>query len=309
MGEEKINQALREDQTFHEAIIGLVSEGICVCHDISTYPFVKFTVWNHRMIEITGYTMEQINNLGWYQTMYPDPELHERALERIKRLREGDNLHFENWEITHADGEKRLVSISTSTLTAKDSSVHVLCLMSDLTEEERLRAEAMRARIDHLTGLMNRRGFFENARLLFSLAARQAKPVTFAYIDVDNLKNLNDMFGHSVGDQALKGVGTMLTSAVRSSDVVGRLGGDEFAIVLLGINASDANELFDRLHKQLSEMMRARGWESGVSIGVVTFADSIPDIQEVIKYADALMYKAKKNGKGRVIYEELASTG
>jgi len=56
-------------------------------------------------------------------------------------------------------------------------------------------------------------------------------------------------------------------------------------------------------------MMRARGWESGVSIGVVTFADSIPDIQEVIKYADALMYKAKKNGKGRVIYEELASTG
>jgi diguanylate cyclase (GGDEF)-like protein len=188
--------------------------------------------------------------------------------------------------------------------------------MNDLTEEERLRAEAMRARIDHLTGLMNRRGFFENARLLFSLAARQAKPVTFAYIDVDNLKNLNDMFGHSVGDQALKGVGTMLTSAVRSSDVVGRLGGDEFAIVLLGINASDANELFDRLHKQLSEMMRARGWESGVSIGVVTFANSIPDIQEVIKYiqevikyADALMYKAKKNGKGRVIYEELASTG
>ncbi|UCE93034.1 MAG: GGDEF domain-containing protein [Flavobacteriaceae bacterium] len=301
---EKKGQALHEDQSFHEAILERVSEGVYVYHDISTYPFVEFTVWNQRMFEITGYSMEQINNLGWYQIIYPDPELYERALIRMKPIQEGDNLCFEHWEIKNADGEKRLVSISTSTLTAKDGSLHVLGLMRNLTEEERLRTEAMHYRNDCLTGVKNRRGFFENARLIFDLAARQAKPVKFAYLDVDNLRKINDKFGHYEGDKALKAVGTELLSAVRSSDLVGRLGGDEFAIVLLSINSLDTKAFFDRLHKQLNDMMREKGWANSVSIGVVSFSDSIPDIQDVINYADVLMYKVKMNGKGRVIYEE-----
>ena len=306
---EELNQALREDHTFRAAVIEMASEGVCVCHDIPTYPFVKFTVWNQRMFEITGRTMEEINNQGWYQTLYPDPEVQERARERMECMREGDNLRFEHWVITRADGKKSLVAISTSILTAKDGSVHVLGLIHDFSEEERLRAEAMLARIDSLTGVKNRRGFFENAKLLFKLAARQTKPLTFAYLDVDNLKTINDTLGHSEGDQVLQAVGTMLLNKVRSTDVVGRLGGDEFAIVFLDLNASDRKKLFDSLHKQLLEMMRDRGWESAVSIGVVSFSDSIPDIQDVITHADATMYKAKMNGKGRLIYEEAVSLG
>jgi PAS domain S-box-containing protein len=136
---EELNQALREDHTFRAAVIEMASEGVCVCHDIPTYPFVKFTVWNKRMFEITGHTMEEINNQGWYQTLYPDPEVQERARERMECMREGDNLRFEHWVITRADGKKSLVAISTSILTAKDGSVHVLGLIHDFSEEERLR--------------------------------------------------------------------------------------------------------------------------------------------------------------------------
>lgn len=305
--QKEIHQALREDHAFREAVIENAAEGVCVCHDIPIYPNIKFTVWNQRMIEITGYTMEEINNLGWYQSMYPDPEVQKRARERMDRMRDGDDLKFERWEITRADEKKRSIAISTSILTAKDNSVYVLGLMHDFTEEQRLREEAMLARIDYLTGVKNRRGFFENARLLFELAVRQTKPLTFAYLDVDGLKTINDTYGHYEGDQLLKSVGAILLRAVRSADVVGRLGGDEFAVVYLDTTASNAKTVVNRLDKQLLEMIENFGWESGVSIGVVTFSGFIPGIEAAITYADALMYKAKEQGKSGIVFEEIAS--
>ena len=138
---------LREESSFRRAIIESSAEGLCVCHQIEEFPHVAFTVWNQRMIEITGYTMEEINRLGWYQSVYPDPEVQQRAIDRMGRMREGDNLYAEEWEITRKDDEKRTVSISTSIVEAQDDLVHVLALMHDVTrrklaEEERWQLEA-----------------------------------------------------------------------------------------------------------------------------------------------------------------------
>jgi PAS domain S-box-containing protein len=88
------------------------------------------------MVEITGYSMEEINDLGWYQSVYPDPEVRERVRRRMERMRQGEDLRNERWEITRADGKRCVLRISTSVLTAKDGTVHVLGLMSDATEEE-----------------------------------------------------------------------------------------------------------------------------------------------------------------------------
>lgn len=305
--QEEIIQTLREDHAFREAVIERAAEGVCVCHDIPDNPYVKFTVWNQRMVDITGYTMEDINNLGWYQTMYPDPKVQERARERMEGMREGEDLRFERWEITRINGEKRLVAISTSVLIASDNSVHVLALMVDFTEEERLQTEAMFARIDNLTRVKNRRGFEEDAGLLLKLATRQTQPVTFAYLDVDNLKTINDTLGHIEGDQVLKAVGNTLLGSCRSTDIVGRLGGDEFALVLLNMKSSDAKVFLGSLHQRLLKMMRDRGWGIGVSMGGVSFSDSIPDLEGALTYADTLMYEAKKDGKSRLIFDEIAS--
>jgi|GEM_PF-984637 len=118
-------------------IIEHATEGICVCHNITGHPYVNFTVWNNRMKDITGYTMEEINESGWYQTLYPYPELQRQAIERMERLREGDNLNNEPWEITRKDGKKRTVSISTSVVRTEKGCVHVLALMNDITEQKR----------------------------------------------------------------------------------------------------------------------------------------------------------------------------
>lgn len=132
----RAEEAFSREYSFRNAIINNVSEGLCVCHETTEYPFVKFTIWNDRMTEITGYTMEQINRLGWYQTVYPDPELQPKAIERMKSMRQREDLRSEEWEITRADGNKRVLNISTSVVESDDGEVHVLALMQDITERK-----------------------------------------------------------------------------------------------------------------------------------------------------------------------------
>jgi PAS domain S-box-containing protein len=90
---------LRQEYLFRNEIIANVAEGLCVCHETTGYPFTKFTIWNERMTEITGYTMEEINQRGWYQTVYPDPKVQAEASERMKRMRRSESLHNEEWDI------------------------------------------------------------------------------------------------------------------------------------------------------------------------------------------------------------------
>jgi PAS domain S-box-containing protein len=136
--------ALRKEESFRRSVIERASEGLCLCHAIPEFPFVKFTVWNERMTQITGYSHEQINRLGWYQTVYPEPEYRERAIRRMEEMREGRDLIAEEWEITRADHQKRTVAISTSALPDEDGTVHVLGLMSDVTDRKRLESQMLR---------------------------------------------------------------------------------------------------------------------------------------------------------------------
>jgi PAS domain S-box-containing protein len=128
--------ALAEQHSFRAAIIERAAEGLCVCQAIDVFPYVAFTVWNDRMTEITGYTIEEINARGWYQSMYPEANLQARAIERMDRMRYGEDLLAEEWEIARADGAKRVVTISTSVLTTKDGATHVLALIHDITDRK-----------------------------------------------------------------------------------------------------------------------------------------------------------------------------
>ena len=149
----RMRQLLHEEHSFRKGVIERAAEGICVCHAIPDYPSVQFTLWNPRMEEITGYSMEQINRLGWYQSMYSDPEIQEKARQRMSKMRDGEDLVYERWEITRADGEKRTVGISTSILTTHDGQIHVLALMQDVTDEERYRRQ-IESRLSTLEGLL-----------------------------------------------------------------------------------------------------------------------------------------------------------
>ncbi len=132
----EINENLEKESSFYRAIIEHTAEGVCVCHSIESFPYVQFTVWNVRMLALTGYSVEEINRLGWYQTMYPDPSNQAKAIERMNQMRVGQNLHGERWEIVRKDGKQAVLSISTALLTFDTDLTLVLGLMQDVTEDE-----------------------------------------------------------------------------------------------------------------------------------------------------------------------------
>ncbi len=147
---ERVENSLREHVSMLESILNRAADGICACHIVVEPPYVRFTHWNPRMVEITGYTMDEMNRLGWYQTMYPNPEMRQRAIERMSRMREGHDIAAEEWLITSKEGKEVPLSISTSVLKEEAGRVHILALMQDISRQresrERLRESEEKSR-------------------------------------------------------------------------------------------------------------------------------------------------------------------
>lgn len=167
-----------------------------------------------------------------------------------------------------------------------------------------LKAGVMRerglSRTDSLTSLLNRRAFYEDAESMLSLCRRKGRPVTLAYIDLDNFKTVNDTFGHQAGDDVLTRVGAVLRASIRPSDLCARLGGDEFAVLLAEANADEAAAALERLRVLLHADVDAHTGPIAGTIGAVTFLAIPRDIEEMVRAADSCMYVAKADGKNRL---------
>jgi diguanylate cyclase (GGDEF)-like protein len=156
------------------------------------------------------------------------------------------------------------------------------------------------ARTDPLTGAANGRTFYEEVYRTAERDLRADRPLTLAYLDLDDFKLLNDRQGHSAGDAALRHVAQTISQNVRAGDTLARLGGDEFALLLPETGGPEASAMLTRLHRLLAQEMAARGWPVTVSVGAATFAHPAADIDVMVGATDALMYAAKAAGKGRV---------
>jgi diguanylate cyclase (GGDEF)-like protein len=177
-----------------------------------------------------------------------------------------------------------------------------LTLISSLVS--RLHASVLRehllARTDPLTGAANGRTFYEAATAEAERAGRSSQPLTLAYLDLDNFKQLNDQLGHAAGDAALVHVVRSIHPNMRTYDVLARLGGDEFALLLPETDGDGASALLDRLQQVLTQELARAGWPVTLSVGAVTFLRPAGDVDLMIQRVDALMYRAKRKGKGRV---------
>lgn len=173
---------------------------------------------------------------------------------------------------------------------------------------------------DDLTGVYNRRGFFDRAQKLFVMARfaqrektrRRVKIGDFAIIfaDLDNFKKINDTYGHDEGDRVLKDVSRVLTESARDIDIVGRLGGEEFVIALVGASEDEAFLKATLIHKKIKDSVLLPTNKGGVtaSIGVASLgASDADDLDELVGYADRAMYEAKtKRGKNTSVrYSEI----
>jgi diguanylate cyclase (GGDEF)-like protein len=161
-----------------------------------------------------------------------------------------------------------------------------------------LKRQSMLADTDSLTGVMNRRGFERRCRFVFQISERHSRTVSIAYLDVDNFKEVNDKYGHRVGDEVLKKVASILLGRLRQSDLVARIGGDEFAILLPETGAEGAKTLIAGVQAELRNLADRREWPIGFSLGIVVFDAPFPPLLDALDSADRLMYSVKNRSAG-----------
>jgi diguanylate cyclase (GGDEF)-like protein len=172
----------------------------------------------------------------------------------------------------------------------------LLCKQKDDAMMRRL------ATVDSLTGMLNRRAFFERADNARQLAMRLRKPIALLMLDIDHFKQLNDGFGHACGDEALKMFADTARGALRDHDLIGRLGGEEFALALPGTTLDGALEAAERLRLAVTQapvLGCAPTYRMTVSIGVVMI-DTFEELTAALARADHALYAAKSGGRNRV---------
>jgi diguanylate cyclase (GGDEF)-like protein len=179
--------------------------------------------------------------------------------------------------------------------------VVIVILLSAL--KSALKREEELSRKDFLTGLANSRYFYELAANEIERSNRYLHCFTGIYIDVDNFKNVNDLFGHNMGDTLLKQVADAIVHDLRKADIAARIGGDEFFVLLPETNSEQAVLVATKLHKNLTNTVKSYRTDVSFSFGVATFLKPPASVSELIRIADRLMYIAKNTGKNMIKYD------
>ncbi len=164
-------------------------------------------------------------------------------------------------------------------------------------------AAELQARTDVLTGLNNRRAFFELAEAIDAQSRRYNHAYVIAMIDVDHFKSVNDSWGHETGDDALVAVGRVISEGLRETDVLGRIGGEEFAVILPETVVEKGTSLAERLREAIeATVIQTSNGEIKVtvSIGIASLDDRNESLEMVVANADAALYLAKNAGRNRI---------
>lgn len=174
----------------------------------------------------------------------------------------------------------------------------------DLIEKTKALLDA--ATKDFLTGLYNRRFFFEKGQGKLNRARRQKKTLALAMLDIDHFKSVNDTFGHDVGDEVLKVVSSIIAENVRPADLLARLGGEEFCVLLDDISKEEIASLFEKIRSAIEghtfESLKERRYVTS-SFGVI-MAREDELLDEMVKRSDELLYLSKQSGRNKVTFEE-----
>ncbi|MFP5347877.1 MAG: diguanylate cyclase [Actinomycetes bacterium] len=178
--------------------------------------------------------------------------------------------------------------------------VHLLARTKDGVVEAELEAERMRtiAYLDPLTGLPNRRAL--NELLDTEADYSRRTPLSLIAVDLDHFKEVNDAFGHPVGDRLLRTVADYLQRGLRGGDMVGRWGGEEFLVVCPGSTLQEATELAERLRRALEHEMVTDGHRITGSFGVAEYVPGM-SVDSLVARVDRAMYEAKERGRNRVV--------
>jgi len=186
------------------------------------------------------------------------------------------------------------------------TSVVVALFLAEL--RERLGRERELARTDALTGLANGNAFRERATLEVARTRRWRRPLTLAYVDLDDFKAINAEFGQAVGDEVLRTVAVALRSAIRATDLAARIEGDRFTLLFPETDRPGARVVLETVLGRLHQDLIRAGWPVTASIGSVTTIEA-SSTESLLRQADQVLYEVKKAGKAAVRSAEAGDAG
>jgi len=259
---------------------------------------------NQKTFELTGYTREDfIKGINAAQLVIPEER--SKVKQNMQKVLNGEKLQGTEYTALRKDGSTYPVCVYSSFKIDKGRTIGIRSIIIDFTERKKTEEQLKKASLsDFLTGLANRRNILKRLDYEMSLYQRQANAFSIILCDIDHFKKINDTYGHDFGDLVLKAITDTLSRTLRKIDIASRWGGEEFLILLPACDQKASRTAAERLRRAIEEMKIENDYfyvKVTMSFGVATWLNTLNDIEELIKLADQNLYRAKDEGRNRVV--------
>ena len=301
----KRERQLKQSEAWFNAVLTGITDYALISVDAGG----RIEAWNESIDRVMGYSERAVTGRDFSMLYSPGGMTSDRIADRLREA-DANGWSLDNGWCMRADGSRFWANTMIAPL-ARDEFVPsgeqgYALIVRDITDKREVGDSVLRASAcDYLTGIANRRTFFESAELELERWRRFPRPLSLIAIDADFFKNVNDTWGHPAGDEVLRNLALTLSASVREIDVVARVGGEEFAALLPSTDLDGAIRLAERFRIAV-EGQRVRAGDAEisytVSVGVASMAAGVGGVDQLMKAADQALYAAKKAGRNRVCH-------
>jgi diguanylate cyclase (GGDEF)-like protein/PAS domain S-box-containing protein len=314
--QKQAENAQRQNEELFRFAFSHANVGMCMLNSS-----LRLTSVNTRLAEILGYSTEELQSLKFTDLLAPQNVPDTSAIQSLFQAKK-DRIHYEQC-LRHKSGKKIWTQISGAVILDENSAPKsVITVIHDITESkekeqtlkeekrtlevqneeltEAVQTEKELGRLDPLTGINNRRYFFELAEREMENSAHSQKPLSVLMMDLDHFKQINDTYGHQAGDQCLTQIARLARQQLRDEDIFARYGGEEFIAMLPNINLSQGYKIAERIRASIMEHTTFTKDEEvrvTISIGIAELIPHADDLHSLINRADQALYIAKNSGR------------
>ncbi len=260
----------------------------------------RFLHANQKLAEIIGYSGEELLSLTFQEITHPEDLDADLALVDALLTGEIDTYELEKRYYTR-DGHLIWCLLAVAIVRDDDGRPrHFISQIQDISTRKRLEAHTYElANRDQITSLYNRRRFEEELKKQISRCRDEGESAALLLLDLDRFKDVNDSAGHAAGDRLIRLVGRALDERISDPDVAARIGGDEFAVILRDIDLAQARAVAEELRLAIADADAERSCTA--SLGLCRLHGDVPDAETCFRAVDRAMYRAKGQGRDRVV--------
>jgi diguanylate cyclase (GGDEF)-like protein/PAS domain S-box-containing protein len=301
---DRAENALRDSESRYRSIIENIEEGYCEIDIEGNIIFI-----NDAMQEILGYTSEELMKTSTKRLLTEKDA--ERVVQYLANVFVSEKMPSEFvFPIIRKDGAKKYIEVSPGIIkNAEGKKIGLRSIVRDVDQRKKYEENLIYlAYHDALTGLKNRKAFYEQLQNAIYRAKRYGTEVGLIYIDIDQFKKVNDTLGHEIGDMLLQEIKNRLEGCLRKTDFISRIGGDEFVIIVDDPTKIHPEVIAQKVVDDLSRPYELNGHVIDYvssSVGISTFPADAQDSESLINKADRAMYKAKESRNRFFNYSKL----